>query len=70
MIKTVPQLDQCQVVFNNTGDIIFGLNLEQEADMDDEPKYETAFKTFEASDYSSIGRFPFRNLARSDRSDR
>lgn len=54
LIKTVPQLDQCQVVFNNTGDIIFGLNLEQEADMDDEPKYETAFKTFEASDYSSI----------------
>jgi len=52
LLRTVPQLDQCQVVFNNTGDIIFGLNLEQETE--DETKFETAFKTFEASDYSSI----------------
>merc|ERR1719187_2281603 len=52
LLRTVPQLDQCQVVFNNGGDIIFGLNLEQETE--DETKFETAFKTFEASDYSSI----------------
>merc|ERR1719219_2414218 len=52
LLRTVPALDQCQVVFNNSGDIIFGLNLEQETE--DETKFETAFKTFEASDYSSI----------------
>merc|ERR1711874_33406 len=52
LLRTVPQLDQCQVVFNNSGEIIFGLNLEQ--DTEDETKFETAFKTFEASDYSSI----------------
>merc|ERR1711874_350769 len=52
LLRTVPQLDQCQVVFNNSGGIIFGLNLEQ--DTEDETKFETAFKSFEASDYSSI----------------
>ena len=32
--------------------MIFGLNLEQE--LEDETKFETAFKTFDASDYSLI----------------
>jgi len=52
LLRTVPQLDQCQVVFNTSGEIIFGHNLEQE--LEDETKFETAFKTFEASDYSLI----------------
>ena len=48
----MPQLDQCQVLFNKTGDVIFGVSLEQE--MEDDTKYETAFKTFDAGDYSLI----------------
>eukprot|EP00092_Neocalanus_flemingeri_P098180 GFUD01125193.1.p1 GENE.GFUD01125193.1~~GFUD01125193.1.p1 ORF type:complete len:1498 (-),score=483.98 GFUD01125193.1:148-4641(-) len=52
LLRTVPQLDQCQIVFNSGGEVIFGLNLEQE--LEDETKFETAFKTFDASDYSLI----------------
>ena len=39
-------------MFNTAGNIIFGLQLEQE--YDDEPKFETSFRTFDCSDYSSI----------------
>ena len=39
-------------MFNTSGEVIFALPLEQE--LDDEPKFETAFKTFDASDYSLI----------------
>merc|ERR1719319_1018030 len=52
LLRTVPQLDQCQVTFNTSGHVIFGVNLEQE--LEDETKFETAFKTFDASDYSLI----------------
>jgi len=50
--RTVPHLDQCKIIFNNAGNVIFGLQLEQE--YDDEPKFETSFRTFDCSDYSSI----------------
>jgi hypothetical protein len=43
-----------QVKFTNTGDIIYAVALEQETD--DGENYESAFKTFDASDYSSIGK--------------
>ena len=39
-------------MFNSGGDVIYGLQLEQE--VDDETKFETSFKTFDASDYSII----------------
>jgi len=52
LLRTVPQLDQCQIVFNSGGEVFFGLNLEQE--LEDETKFETAFKTFDSSDYSLI----------------
>jgi len=52
LLRTVPQLDQCEIVFNSGGEVIFGTNLEQE--LEDETKFETAFKTFDASDYSLI----------------
>ena len=50
--RTVPQLDQCRIVFSSSGEIMYGLQLEQ--DFDDEPKFDTSFRTFECSDYSSI----------------
>merc|ERR1719189_709841 len=52
LLKTVPGLDQCYVKFTNSGDIIYAVALEQETD--DGENYESAFKTFDASDYSSI----------------
>ena len=52
LLKTVPELDQCQVKFSNNGDIIYAVTLEQETD--DGEKYDSAFKTFDAHDYSNI----------------
>ena len=52
LLRTVPGLDQCQVTFSNNGDIIYGVTLEIETD--DGEKYDSAFKTFDSHDYSSI----------------
>ena len=42
-----------QVKFSNSGDIIYAVGLEKESD-DDGETYDSSFKTFDASDYSSI----------------
>ena len=42
-----------KVKFTNSGDIIYAVALEQETD--DGENYESAFKTFDARDYSGIG---------------
>ncbi len=42
-----------QVTFSNSGDIIYAVSLEQ--DDEDGDRYESSFKVFDASDYSSIG---------------
>ena len=52
LLKNVDGLDRCQVYFNTAGDIMYALSLEQEDD--DGDKYDTAFKTFDAHDYSNI----------------
>ncbi|CAB4067396.1 DCAF1 [Lepeophtheirus salmonis] len=52
LLKTVPQLDQCHITFTNSGDIIYARTMEQ--DTEDGDKYESSFKTLDASDYSSI----------------
>ena len=52
LLRTVPQLDQSRIVFSSSGDIMYGLQLEQ--DFEDESKFETSFRTFECSDYSNI----------------
>ena len=49
-----------KVKFTNSGDIIYAVALEQETD--DGENYESAFKTFDASDYSSIGKICFANI--------
>ena len=40
------------MVFTHGGDVMYAVNLDQE--VDDDTKFETAFKTFDASDYSLI----------------
>lgn len=47
LLKTVPTLNQCQVVFSPINNAIYAIAVEQEVD--------SSFKTFDASDYSSIG---------------
>ena len=52
LLRQVPQLDQTTVVFTHDGEVMYAVNLDQE--VDDDTKFETAFKTFDASDYSLI----------------
>ena len=40
------------MVFTHDGTVMYAVNLDQE--VDDDTKFETAFKTFDASDYSLI----------------
>ena len=40
------------MVFTHDGEVMYAVNLDQE--VDDDTKFETAFKTFDASDYSLI----------------
>ena len=54
LLKTVVSLDQCEVVFTNSGEVMYAISLEQEDE--DGDKWESAFKTLDASDYSSIGK--------------
>ncbi|XP_005091731.1 DDB1- and CUL4-associated factor 1 [Aplysia californica] len=58
LLHTVPALDQCQIMFNNNGDIIYAVRV------DDEPSetvvrrdYASTLRTFDATDYTSIGTF-------------
>ncbi|KAK4878446.1 hypothetical protein RN001_010952 [Aquatica leii] len=55
LLKTVPVLNQSQVVFAPINSTIYAISLEQEDDED--PTFETSFKTVDASDYSSIATF-------------
>lgn len=55
LLRTVPALDQCDVIFNPIGTTIYSVSLERE--MEDDTSYESSFKTLDAYDYSSIATF-------------
>ncbi|XP_022253323.1 DDB1- and CUL4-associated factor 1-like [Limulus polyphemus] len=57
LLHTVPALDQCQITFNHTGDVIYGAMLEEESDIDEDQmksSFGSSFRTFNGTDYSSI----------------
>lgn len=53
LLKTVPTLNQCQVVFTPCNSAIYAIATEQLTNEDD-PSYDSSFKTLDASDYNSI----------------
>ncbi|XP_058802431.1 protein mahjong isoform X2 [Phymastichus coffea] len=55
LLKTVPALDDMNVIFSPVNDIIYAVSIDQEND--DESNYVTSFKTLDAVDYSSISTF-------------
>ncbi|KAK7102908.1 hypothetical protein V1264_021063 [Littorina saxatilis] len=58
LLHTVPALDQCQIKFNYMGDVIYAIRVDDEIDtMEDSHKahYSSTLRTFDATDYSSIG---------------
>lgn len=52
LLRTVSQLDQCSVKFSSNDSAIYAFALEP--DNDEEATFESAFKTLDAYDYSSI----------------
>lgn len=52
LLKTVPSLNQCQVLFTSTNNAIYAIAMEQE--VEDDTTFDSSFKTIDASDYSSI----------------
>ncbi|KAL2722494.1 protein mahjong [Vespula squamosa] len=52
LLKTVPTLDQMEVIFSPVNNIIYAVSLDQESE--DESQYVTSFKTLDALDYSNI----------------
>lgn len=56
LLRTVPVLNLCDVVFNQTSDVIFGITVGDLLDQTQQSGFETSFKTVDASDYSSIGK--------------
>merc|ERR1712048_643514 len=60
LLQTCPALDQCSLVFSDLGDIIYALKHDtSDSMMAEAPEgrgpFESSFRTFDASDYSSIG---------------
>ncbi|CAH1105847.1 unnamed protein product [Psylliodes chrysocephalus] len=56
LLKTVPILNQCSIVFSPVTTAIYAFALEQEMD-DGDSTFDTSFKTVDAIDYSSITTF-------------
>uniref|UniRef100_A0A3B4BEL7 Uncharacterized protein n=1 Tax=Periophthalmus magnuspinnatus TaxID=409849 RepID=A0A3B4BEL7_9GOBI len=58
LLHTVPALDQCRIVFNNNGTVIYGmLQADDEDDMMEmqmKSPFGSSFRTFNATDYKPI----------------
>lgn len=53
LLRTVPTLDQCELVFSPDGAAIYTLSIEQEQD-DSKDAFDSSFRTLDAYDYSPI----------------
>ncbi|XP_038867035.1 DDB1- and CUL4-associated factor 1-like isoform X1 [Salvelinus namaycush] len=59
LLHTVPALDQCRIVFNNNGTVIYGAMLQADDDddimeMQTKTPFGSSFRTFNATDYKPI----------------
>ncbi|XP_066157890.1 protein mahjong isoform X2 [Euwallacea fornicatus] len=53
LLKTVPALDQCAIIFSPINSVLYAVAVEQDLDASDS-SYATSFKTIDSTDYSSI----------------
>lgn len=61
LMHTISALNQCQVLFNRRGDVMYGAMITEDADQEHDDvvlqsMYGNSFKTIDATDYSNIGR--------------
>ncbi|XP_032678323.1 protein mahjong isoform X1 [Odontomachus brunneus] len=54
LLKTVPTLDEMEIIFSPVNNIIYAMSLDQETD---EAHFATSFKTLDALDYSNIATY-------------
>lgn len=54
LLKTVPLLNQCSIVFSPVNSALYAIFMEQEMSGGD-TCFDSSFKTVDSSDYSSIG---------------
>lgn len=62
LLHTLSALNQCQVLFNARGDVIYGAmvvceDMDQERDQQLQSMFGNSFKTIDATDYSNIGNY-------------
>ncbi|KAH9512614.1 DDB1- and CUL4-associated factor 1, partial [Bulinus truncatus] len=61
LLHTVPALDQCQIMFNHNGDVIYAIQVDDElsgaSDLITRRDYASTLRTFDAIDYTNIGTF-------------
>ncbi|KAI8782336.1 DDB1- and CUL4-associated factor 1 [Biomphalaria glabrata] len=61
LLHTVPALDQCQIMFNHNGDVIYAIQVDDEmsgnSDLMTRRDYASTLRTFDAIDYTNIGTF-------------
>lgn len=55
LLKTVPTLNDMEIIFSPVNNIIYAMSLDQETN--DENHCTTSFKTLDALDYSNIGEY-------------
>uniref|UniRef100_A0A8C7IM14 DDB1- and CUL4-associated factor 1 n=1 Tax=Oncorhynchus kisutch TaxID=8019 RepID=A0A8C7IM14_ONCKI len=66
LLHTVPALDQCRIVFNNNGTVIYGAMLQADneddlLEMQMKTPFGSSFRTFNATDYKPIGKTALRH---------
>lgn len=54
LLKTVPVLNQCSVVFSPVNSALYAISMEREMD-DGDSSFDSSLKIIDSSDYSSIG---------------
>lgn len=59
LLNTVPALDQCQIMFNHSGDVIYAIRVDDESqgDLYTRRDYASTLRTYDAFNYCNIGTF-------------
>ncbi|XP_050398769.1 DDB1- and CUL4-associated factor 1 [Patella vulgata] len=57
LLHTVPALDQCQIQFNYSGDVIYATHFDEDPSPEDRYRspYSSTLRTFDSTDYTHIG---------------